>query len=121
MVGGAGAIVAMAMIFGMDIAKLSIPAERHAIFVDPILDKQNLFVVGRVTVQNVGSEQLTNVRVNFGEGDIQELGTLDAGQKILLTPPDDNPMKLVTVSADNGVFETKTYRELPKMVGMMGS
>ena len=116
-----GAIVIMAVVFGMDVLKMSVSTEKYSVFVDPIVDKQSLFVVGRVTVQNTGSEPLTNVRVNFGNGDTQDLSVLKPGQKIILTPPDDNPMMVVTVSADNGIYETKAYRELPKMVGMMGS
>lgn len=117
----AGAIVVMALVFGMDVVKMSISTEKYSVFVDPIIDQQSLFVVGRVTVQNTGSEPLTNVRVNFGSGDAQDLPVLKPGQKIILTPPEDNPMEIVTVSADNGVYEMKGYRELPKMVGMMGS
>ena len=66
---GIGAIGVMAAIFGMDVVKLSVSTQDHDIFVDPILDKQSLFVMGRVTIQNTGSEPLTNVRVNFGSGD----------------------------------------------------
>lgn len=118
---GVGGIIVMAVIFGADILKLSISTQEHDIFVDPILDKQNLFVMGRVTIQNTGSQPLTNVHVNFGAGDILELGTLKAGQKIIVSPPPENPMEFVMISADNDVFVSKTYREMPKMVGMMGS
>lgn len=121
MCAAAGAIVVMAAVFGMDIIRLNMPTESHSVFVDPIIDKQSLFVVGRVTVQNTGSEPLTNVRVNFGDGDALDLDKIDSGQKIILTPPEGNSMRIVTVSADNGIYETKAYRELPKMVGMMGS
>jgi len=30
-------------------------------------------------------------------------------------------MEFVMISADNDVFVNKAYREMPKMVGMMGS
>lgn len=116
-----GAIAAMAAIFGMDVLKMNVSTEKYSIFIDPIIDKQSLFVVGRVTVQNTGSEPLTNVRVNFGDGDIQEIPTIKQGQKIILTPPEDNSMEFVTISTDNGIYKSKAYRELPKMVGMMGS
>ena len=115
------AIVVMAVVFGVDIFRMSVATEDYAVFVDPIIDKQNLFVVGRVTIQNTGSEPLTNVHVNFGDGDAEDLPVIKPGQKIILAPPVDNPMRSVVVSADNGVYEAKTYRELPKMVGMMGS
>jgi len=118
---GIGAIVVVAIIFGVDILKLTVPTQDYDIFIDPILDKQSLFVMGRVTIQNTGSQPLTNIHVNFGAGDTLDLGTLKAGQKIILSPPPDNPMEFVMISADNDIFVSKAYREMPKMVGMMGS
>ncbi len=118
---GVAAIVIAAAVFSGDILKLSIPTQEYDIFVDPILDKQSLFVMGRVTIQNIGSQPLTNIHVNFGAGDTIDLKTLKVGQKIILSPPPDNPMEFVMISADNDIFVSKAYRELPKMVGMMGS
>ena len=118
---GVAAIVIAAVVFSGDILKLSIPTQEYDIFVDPILDKQSLFVMGRVTIQNIGSQPLTNIHVNFGAGDTIDLKTLKVGQKIILSPPPDNPMEFVMISADNDIFVSKAYRELPKMVGMMGS
>lgn len=118
---GIAAIGIMAVIFGMDILKLSVSTQDYDIFVDPILDKQSLFVMGRVTIQNTGYQPLTNVRVNFGAGDTLDLGTIDSGEKIIVSPPSDNPMEYVMISADNNIFVNKAYREMPKMVGMMGS
>jgi hypothetical protein len=118
---GIGAIVVMGVIFGADVLKLSVSSKSYDIFVDPLLDEQGMFTMGRVTIQNTGSEALTNLRVNFGAGDVLEFGTLKAGQKIIVSPPPENPMEFVMVSADNDVFVSKAYREMPKMVGMMGS
>ena len=118
---GIGAIIIMTVIFSGDILKLSISVQDHDIFVDPILDKQSLFVMGRVTIQNTVHQPLTNVHVNFGAGDTLDLGTLKVGQKIIVSPPPENPMEFVMISADNDIFVNKAYRELPKMVGMMGS
>lgn len=111
----------MGVIFGLDIARVTIATQDYEVFVDPLKDQQNLFTMARVTIQNTGSQPLTNVKVNFGEGDILELGTLDAGKKVLVSPPPENKMEYVQVSADNGIFVSKVYREPPKMVGMMGS
>ena len=111
----------MAAIFGLDVLKLSVSTQSHDIFVDPIIDKQNLFVTGRVTIQNTGSQPLTNIHINFGAGDTLDMGTLDPGQKVIVSPPPDNPMEFVMIDADNDIFVNKAYRELPKMVGMMGS
>lgn len=118
---GIGVIIIMGIIFGMDILKLSVTTQDYDIFVDPVLDKQSLFVMGRVTIQNTGSYSLTNVRVNFGDGDTLDLGTIKAGQKIIVSPPPENSMQFVMISADNDIFVSKSYREMPKMVGMMGS
>ena len=111
----------MGVIFGMDILKLSVSTQEYDIFVDPILDKQSMFVMGRVTIQNTGSQPLTNVHVNFGDGDTLDLETIKIGQKIIVSPPPDNSMRFVMITADNDVFVSKAYREMPKMVGMMGS
>ncbi|BDQ31045.1 MAG: hypothetical protein K5798_09270 [Nitrosopumilus sp.] len=118
---GIGGIGIMMLIFGMDILKLSVSTQDYDIFVDPILDKQSMFVMGRVTIQNTGYLPLTNVHVNFGAGDTLELGTINVGEKIIVSPPSDNPMEFVMISADNDIFVNKVYREMPKMVGMMGS
>lgn len=111
----------MSVIFGLDMMKLSVSTQEYDLFVDPIIDKQNLFVTGRITIQNTGSKSLTNIHVNFGEGDVLDIKTLKPGQKIIISPPPDNPMQFVMINADNDIFVNKVYRELPKMVGMMGS
>lgn len=118
---GIGGIALMALIFGLDVLKLSVSTQDYDIFVDPIIDKQNLFVTGRITIQNTGSQPLSNIHVNFGAGDTLDLKSLKSGEKIILSPPPDNPMEFVMVTADNDIFVNKGYRELPKMVGMMGS
>ncbi len=111
----------MAVFFGSDIIKMSVPTQDYDIFVDPIIDRQNLFDIGRVTVQNTGSKPLTNIHVNFGDGDTLDLKILEPGDKILLSPPSENSMEFVMISADNDIFVSKAYRTPPKMVGMMGS
>ncbi len=109
------------VIFGSDIIKMSVPTQDFDIFVDPIIDRQNLFDIGRVTIQNTGLKPLTNIHVNFGDGDTLDLKILEPGDKILLSPPSENSMEFVMVSADNDIFVSKAYRTPPKMVGMMGS
>jgi len=111
----------IAVIFGSDIIKMSVPTQDFDIFVDPIIDRQNLFDIGRVTIQNTGLKPLTNIHVNFGDGDTLDLKILEPGDKILLSPPSENSMEFVMVSADNDIFVSKAYRTPPKMVGMMGS
>ncbi len=121
LLGGVGLIVILGIVVGLFVSKGVISSEEYAIFVDPFKDEQDLFVMARVTIQNVGNEPLTNVRANFGGGDIQELGTLTPGQKIIISPPPDNALEFVMVTADEGIFVSKAYRTPIKMPGMMGS
>lgn len=118
---GIVAIAAVGAVTLMNISDMMIATEEYDIYVDPLLDRQNLFVTARVTIQNTGSEPLTGLRVNFGEGDILNMGTLEPGKKIIVSPPEDNSMHYVTVTADNDILVSKAYRSPPKMVGMMGS
>lgn len=118
---GIGVIAVLVVVVSLTLSMGTFGTEKYAIFVDPFKDKQDLFVMARVTIQNIGNQPLTNVRANFGGGDIQELGTLQPGQKILLSPPPDNPMEFVMVSSDEGIFVNKAYRIPTKMPGMMGS
>jgi len=111
----------MAVSFGSNLVQMSIPTQDYDVYVDPIIDKQNLFDIGRVTIQNTGAKPLTNIHVNFGDGDTLDLKILEPGDKILLSPPPENSMQFVQVTADNEVFVSKAYRTPPKMVGMMGS
>lgn len=109
------------MLITLSLSKGIITTTEYQIDVDPFKDPQNLFVTARVMIQNTGSKPLTNVLVNFGDGDVQSLGVLTPGQKIILSPPEHNSLHLVLVTADNGISVTKEYRIPPKMVGMMGS
>lgn len=118
---GVGVIALLSITVGLFISKGSVASEDYAIFVDPFKDEQDLFVMARVTIQNTGSQPLTNVKANFGGGDIQELGTLKPGQKIIVSPPSDNEMEFVMVTANEGIFVNKAYRIPAKMPGMMGS
>ena len=93
----------------------------YSILVDPTKEQQSLFVIARVLVQNTSNESLTNLAIDYGEGDKDFIGTLKPGQTIILSPPDGNPLQYVTVTADNGIYVFKAYREPAAMPGMMGS
>ena len=93
----------------------------YSILVDPTKEQQSLFVIARVLVQNTSNESLTNLAIDYGEGDKDFIGTLKPGQTIILSPPDGNPLQYVTVTADNGIYVFKAYREPVAMPGMMGS
>ena len=114
-------IALMSIVYGLDILKMSMSVQDYDIFVDPIIDNQNLFVTGRVSIQNIGAKPLTNVHINFGDGDILDIALIKSGDKIIVSPPPDNSMQFVMITADNDIFVNKAYRTPLKMVGMMGS
>ena len=98
------------------------PTEEYAIFLDPFKDKQPLVTDTHVTVQNVGKESLTNVKVDYGGSSKPDLILLlKPGEKVILSPPAGSNLQEVTVTTDQGVNVTKPYRTPINMPGMMGS
>ena len=93
----------------------------NSIMVDPTKEKQSLFVLARVTLQNTGSQPLTNIMVDYGDGDKDIIPTLKPGKTIILSPPEENSLQFVRVTADGGIDVYKAYREPVAMPGMMGS
>ena len=99
----------------------SITIADNSIMVDPTKEKQSLFVLARVTLQNTGGQSLTNITVDYGDGDRDIIPTLKPGKTIILSPPDGNSLQFVRVTADGGIDVYKAYREPIAMPGMMGS
>ena len=93
----------------------------HSILVDPTKEKQSLFVIARVMIQNTGNQPLTNITIDYGGGDKDFIPTLKSGKTIILSPPDSNSLQFVRVTADGGIDVYKAYREPVAMPGMMGS
>ena len=121
-VGGAiGAVVAGIVIAVFVLFPTSTVSGEYGIMVDPTKEKQSLFIMARVTVENTGTLPLTNVEVNYGDGDIDYLGTLKPGQSVILSPPQGNSLQYVIVKADGDIYVSKAYREPIAMPGMMGS
>jgi len=79
--------------------------------VDARIVDQGSFTIAEVLIQNKGTQLLTNIKVDFGGGDTLDMGTLKAYHKVILTPPTDNKLEFVTVSADQGIFETTVYEK----------
>ena len=121
-IGGAIGAVATGIIIAVFVLfPTSTISGEYAIMVDPTKEKQSLFIMARVTVENTGTLPLTNVEVNYGEGDIDYLGTLKPGQSVILSPPQGNSLQYVIVKADGDIYVSKAYREPIAMPGMMGS
>ena len=92
-----------------------------SILVDPTKEQQSLFILARVMIQNTGDHPLTNITIDYGDGDKDFIPTLKSGKTILLSPPDGNSLQFVRVTADGGIDIYKAYREPVAMPGMMDS
>jgi len=93
----------------------------NSILVDPTKEKQSLFVIARVMIQNTGDQPLTNITIDYGDGDKDFISILKPGKTMILSPPDGNSLQFVRVTADGNIDVYKAYREPIAMPGMMGS
>ena len=84
----------------------SYSSEGYSIMVDPTKEKQSLFVLARVTIQNTGNQPITNLTVDYGDGHKDFLGKLNPGKLIILSPPEDNSLQYVIVTADGCLLYT---------------
>jgi len=118
--GGIAAAAGIA-VFLLFFTPVGIAQEEYSLSVDPTKEKQSLFIMARVSLENTGSKPLTNVELNFGDGDKIYLGTLKPGQSEIISPPQGNSLQFVIVTSNEGVYVSKVYREPIAMPGMMGS
>ena len=101
---GAGAAAAITITI---LLALHSNTPQYAISVNP----QSEMVMGsgmnmRVYVTNTGSQQLTNIKLDWGGGKSDSLPILDPGEREMFSPPPSATM--VTVTADNGVSVMKS-------------
>jgi hypothetical protein len=118
---GASAIIVTLLLFSVF---SPIFAKDYALDVDPMKDSQNLFTTARVTISNSGKLPLTNVIVNYGGNNNntnQKINLLPPGEKVFLSPPENTPLKAITVTTAQGLTVVKEYRTPIKLPGMMGS
>ena len=99
----------------------SYSSEGYSIMIDPTKEKQSLFILARVTIQNTGNQPITNLIVDYGDGHKDFLGKLNPGKLIILSPPEDNSLQYVIVTAAEGIYVSEVYRLPVAMPGMMGS
>ena len=117
-IGGAAAIIILVVTMAFP---GSTTTSDSSILVDPTKEKQKLFILARVMIQNTGNHPLTNITIDYGGGDKDFIPTLKSGKTIILSPPDGNSLQFVRVTADGGIDVYKAYREPVAMPGMMGS
>jgi len=117
-IGGAAAVIILVITMAFPGSTVT---SDNSILVDPTKEKQSLFVIARVMIQNTGNYPLTNITIDYGGGDKDFIPTLKSGKTIILSPPNDNSLQFVRVTADGGIDIYKAYREPVAMPGMMGS
>ena len=115
-----GAIAVIILVITMAFPGSTVTSD-NSILVDPTKEKQSLFVIARVMIQNTGNQPLTNMTIDYGDGDKDFISILKPGKTMILSPPDGNSLQFVRVTADGNVDVYKAYREPIAMPGMMGS
>ena len=117
-IGGAAAIIILVVTMAFP---GSTTTSDSSILVDPTKEKQSLFILARVMIQNTGNQPLTNITIDYCDGDKDFISILKSGKTMILSPPDGNSLQFVRVTADGGIDVYKAYREPVAMPGMMGS
>jgi len=117
-IGGAAAVIILVITMAFPSSTVT---SDNSILVDPTKEKQSLFVIARVMIQNTGNHPLTNITIDYGDGDKDFISILKPGKTMILSPPDGNSLQFVRVTADGNVDVYKAYREPIAMPGMMGS
>ena len=117
-IGGAAAVIILVITMAFPGSTVT---SDNSILVDPTKEKQSLFVIARVMIQNTGNHPLTNITIDYGDGDKDFISILKPGKTMILSPPDGNSLRFVRVTADGNIDVYKAYREPIAMPGMMGS
>jgi len=117
-IGGAAAVIILVITMAFPGSTVT---SDNSILVDPTKEGQSLFVIARVMIQNTGNQPLTNITIDYGDGDKDFISILKPGKTMILSPPDGNSLQFVRVTADGGIDIYKAYREPVAMPGMMGS
>jgi len=117
-IGGAAAVIILVITMAFPGSTVT---SDNSILVDPTKEGQSLFVIARVMIQNTGNQPLTNITIDYGDGDKDFISILKPGKTMIMSPPDGNSLQFVRVTADGNVDVYKAYREPIAMPGMMGS
>jgi hypothetical protein len=99
-IGGAATIIILVISMAFP---SSITIDDNSIMVDPTKEQQSLFLLARVMIQNTGDQSLTNLTIDYGDGNKDFIPTLMPGKTIILSPPDGNSLQFVRVTADGGI------------------
>ena len=75
----------------------------------------------RVKVTNTGTNPLTGINVTLGNGDIQNMDLLEAGQSFFFYPKPETNISIVKVTTTEGIEKESDYRSPFKGIGLPGS
>ena len=81
-----GAIAVIILVITMAFPGSTVTSD-NSILVDPTKEKQSLFVLARVMIQNTGNHPLTNITIDYGDGDKDFISILKPGKTMILSPP----------------------------------
>lgn len=74
----------------------------------------------RVKITNSGTNPLTEIEVNLGKGDIQNMEILEPGQSFFFYPKPETNSTIVKVTTSEGVEKESSYRSPLKGIGLPG-
>ena len=92
-----------------------------AIGVDATKDITDVGIQYRIRMTNVGTQQLTGIRVELGANDIQEKSFLDPGESYYFYPEPETQAVMVKVKTNEGIALETDYRTPVKVLGLPGS
>jgi hypothetical protein len=100
----------------------ALPTKDYELSVDALKDEQSLFTNARVVVKNIGKLPLTDVLVDYGDGQKEPaIPVLQPGETLNFSPPEGAQLDQVTVTAEPGIQIVQPYRTPIKLPGMIGS
>ncbi|MGQ0376166.1 MAG: hypothetical protein ACT4OW_01510 [Nitrososphaerota archaeon] len=76
---------------------------------------QDVVQISNVRITNTGKLVLTDLKVDFGQGDIQVFNKLEAGKTIWVSPKASS-LTTVTITTHEGITLVKDFREPMSMV-----
>ena len=93
-----------------------------ALEVDPTKDTTDISgIMYRIRLTNVGLNQLTEVVVDLGGKDVQNLTSLGPGQSYFFYPKPDTVVTTVKVKTKEGIVIESDFRSPTKVLGLPGA
>jgi hypothetical protein len=92
----------------------------YALEVDAIKDTTDIGIQYRIRVTNVGTEQLTGIKVVLGTNDVQGKPSLNPGESYFFYPDPETQVSIVQVTANEGISVKSDYRSPTKVLGLPG-